>query len=46
MSNELDYEITPEEIIAAMAEGDRKAWDAQWAAVERVIKAWNLENSK
>ena len=45
MSNER-IEITVKEIIDAMNVADQRVWDAQWAAVERVIKAWNLENSK
>ena len=42
MSNELDYEITLQEIIAAFAEADARFWDAHSAANELVKKAYSL----
>ena len=41
MSNELDYEITLQEIIAAMAFADAKFWDAHSAANKMVKEVYS-----
>ena len=41
MSNELDYETILQEIIAAMAIGDAKFWDAHSAANKRVKEVYS-----